>query len=92
MTKIEATNKMIDQIDLKVLEKTLNQNGKSLKQVSQQTVNLEELPDPVMHKRLSFYKSGLRILACVVGIFGTVPIAFILLALAEGVGIVEEMV
>lgn len=51
-----------------------------------------KFPDPILHKQLSFFKSGLRILACVIGVLGLFKLAFFLLVAAEVFGIVEEMV
>jgi hypothetical protein len=53
---------------------------------------LEELPDPKLHQRISFIKSAIRILGCIVGIIGFYEIGFLGLLLAEGLGIYEEMV
>lgn len=44
------------------------------------------------HKSVSFIKSGIRILACGFLMFGEYFIAGLLLALAEGLGILEEIV
>jgi hypothetical protein len=50
-------------------------------------------PDPLLHKQLSFIKSGLRIMGCGMAIlFGTYLSAFGLLMAAEIVGVIEEMV
>lgn len=51
-----------------------------------------KFPDPILHKQLSFLKSGFRILACGIGAFGLYLSAFILLGIAELVGVIEEMV
>ena len=49
------------------------------------------------HKLLSFIKSGIRIVACIIGVcgglymdFDTILVAFALLGIAEFLGIVEE--
>lgn len=49
-------------------------------------------PDAAKHKLLSFIKSGIRIVACFLGVLGFYEIGFFLLAGAEIVGIVEELV
>jgi len=49
-------------------------------------------PDPKLHQRISFAKSGVRIIACILGILGMPILAFGGLALAEVVGIWEELV
>jgi len=53
---------------------------------------LKDYPDAVKHKILSFIKSGIRILACTLGAVGHFQIAFLGLAVAELVGIIEELV
>jgi len=49
-------------------------------------------PDAVMHKNISFVKSGFRILAGVALCFGDFLVAGVLLIVAEVLGIVEELV
>lgn len=51
-----------------------------------------EHPDARMHQIVSFIKSGIRIAACVAGAYGFFEYGFIGLAVAEIVGIVEELV
>ena len=48
-------------------------------------------PDPLMHQRLSFVKSAIRIIGCAFIPFN-LPIAAGVLILSELVGIVEELV
>lgn len=91
MTKIQATNKLVDQIDLKDIQKALVQKGKFLKQ-QKNKIQIQDLPDPILHKYLSFVKSGLRIVGCGVGIAGLFVAGFVFLLVAEIVGIMEEMV
>ena len=55
-------------------------------------VDLEKLPNPKLHQIISFIKSGIRIAACVVAVFGYLEAGFTGLLLAELVGIYEEMV
>jgi hypothetical protein len=50
------------------------------------------LPDPDRHRKISFAKSGLRILAGIALLYGNFITTGILLILAEILGIVEEIV
>lgn len=52
----------------------------------------QKLPDARKHQIISFIKSGVRIMACIVGAWGNFPTGFILLAVAEIIGIFEELV
>lgn len=49
-------------------------------------------PDPKKHRDLSFIKSGIRIAACLGGVFGSLTILAVGLMAAEVVGIYEELV
>lgn len=49
-------------------------------------------PDPIWHQRISFAKSGLRIVAGIALIAGYMVDAGLFLIIAELLGIVEEMV
>ena len=49
-------------------------------------------PDAKKHQIVSFIKSGIRILACFIGSFASIEYGFFLLAAAEVVGVVEELV
>tara|TARA_R110000823_G_scaffold45473_1_gene117234 strand:- start:177 stop:392 length:216 start_codon:yes stop_codon:yes gene_type:complete len=53
--------------------------------------NLEQMPDQKWHRRISFIKSGIRIIG-----YGFIPFnlitATILLVVSEVVGIIEELV
>lgn len=51
-----------------------------------------KIPDPKKHKYISFAKSGIRIIGALVLISGDLLMAGVCLALAEVLGIVEEMV
>ena len=55
-------------------------------------VDLEKLPNPKLHQIVSFIKSGIRVAACVIGVWGWYEMGFIELLLAELVGVYEEMV
>ena len=54
-------------------------------------VNGQKLPDPKLHQRISFLKSGIRIIGYVLLPFNLV-VASIVLVLSEVIGIVEELV
>jgi len=81
---------------LKVIERELY--DRDLRYNSHKEVNLENLPntteypDAKLHQIVSFIKSGIRILACIAGVFGLFGWAFAGLAIAEIVGIIEELV
>jgi hypothetical protein len=49
-------------------------------------------PDPKLHQNISFLKSGFRLGACVALAFYEFQLAAILLAVAELLGIGEELV
>jgi hypothetical protein len=49
-------------------------------------------PDPKLHQQISFIKSTFRIAACLAGVSGYLVFAFAGLALAEVIGIYEELV
>jgi|TARA_R100000479_G_C6277458_1_gene161766 hypothetical protein len=51
-----------------------------------------EHPDARLHQITSFIKSGIRIAACIAGAAGFIWWGFIGLAIAEVVGIIEELV
>ena len=51
----------------------------------------QELPDARLHQRVSFAKSGIRILGYVALCY-SLDIAVGLLILSEGIGIIEELV
>jgi hypothetical protein len=53
---------------------------------------LKDMPNQRLHKIVSFIKSGLRGAACLLGAFTSVEMGFIVLGIAEIVGVIEEMV
>ena len=53
---------------------------------------LEDYPDARKHQIVSFIKSGMRIVACIVGSLGYWEWGFFGLGIAEVVGILEELV
>ena len=55
-------------------------------------LKLDQLPDPKKHQYVSFVKSGVRIIACLLGFAGMYQIGFLGLFLAELIGIYEELV
>ena len=56
------------------------------------TTQLVEHPDAKKHKAISLVKSVLRIVACVALAYYEIQLAAILLAIAELLGIAEELV
>ena len=52
----------------------------------------QKIPDPKLHQIISFYKSGIRLVACFIGILGFYELGFFGLFTAEIVGIYEELV
>jgi hypothetical protein len=58
----------------------------------QSVQKLKEIPNPKLHQTISFIKSGIRIVACLAGIWGFYEIGFLGLLIAEIVGIKEELV
>lgn len=61
-------------------------------QMNEKPEYLKEMPDQRLHKIVSFIKSGVRITACLIGVTTSIQIGFIMLGIAELVGIIEEMV
>ena len=53
---------------------------------------LKDMPNQKAHKIVSFIKSTLRMAACMLGVFTSVEMGFIVLGIAEVVGVIEEMV
>lgn len=82
-------------------KKTIAEVEQELYEVRQrQTINkikdtptkLDQLPDPKKHQYVSFAKSGVRIVACLLGFAGMYQVGFLGLFLAELIGIYEELV
>jgi hypothetical protein len=73
--------------DQEVIEKDLFEVNQ--RQTMNQPINY---PDAKKHQVISFIKSGIRIAACLVGIWGFYEIGFLGLLIAEIVGIKEELV
>jgi hypothetical protein len=82
-------------------KKTIGEVEQELYEVRQrQTINkikdtptkLDQLPDPKKHQYVSFVKSGVRIVACLLGFAGMYQVGFLGLFLAELIGIYEELV
>jgi hypothetical protein len=55
-------------------------------------VNTEKYPDAKKHQIISFIKSGIRIVATIIGVAGFYELGFFGLLVAEVVGIYEELV
>ena len=75
-------------------KKTIGEVEQELYEVRQrQTLNkIKDIPDPKNHQYVSFVKSGVRIIACLLGFAGMYQIGFLGLFLAELIGIYEELV
>ena len=75
-------------------KKTIGEIEQELYEVRQrQTINkLKDIPDPKKHQYVSFVKSGVRIVACLLGFAGMYQVGFLGLFLAELIGIYEELV
>ena len=75
-------------------KKTIAEIEQELYEIRQrQTINkLKEIPDPKKHQYVSFVKSGVRIIACLLGFAGMYQVGFLGLFLAELIGIYEELV
>jgi hypothetical protein len=58
----------------------------------QSVQKLKDIPNPKLHQQVSFVKSGVRIIACILGFAGMYEIGFLGLFLAELIGIYEELV
>lgn len=58
----------------------------------QSVQKLKDIPNPKSHQIVSFIKSGIRIVACFLGILGFYETGFFGLLAAEIVGIYEELV
>lgn len=56
------------------------------------SINISDYPDAKKHQIVSFIKSGIRIVACIVGSLGYWEWGFFGLGIAEVVGILEELV
>lgn len=52
---------------------------------------VKKIPDPKLHQKISFIKSGIRILGYI-SLCYSLDIAVGLLILSEGIGIIEELV
>jgi hypothetical protein len=76
-------------------KKALNEEiEKELFDVSQRqsAQKLKDIPNPKLHQQVSFVKSGVRIVACILGFAGMYQVGFLGLLLAELIGVYEEMV
>ena len=66
--------------------------GWTYKDTSIKLPKVVKYPDPRKHQIISFIKSGLRIVACIIGSLGYWEWGFFGLGIAEVVGVVEELV
>jgi len=53
--------------------------------------NMEFMPDQKLHRTISFIKSAIRILGCL-ALIGNITLGAVLIAIAEVVGVIEEIV
>ena len=56
------------------------------------SVNTDKYPDARKHQIVSFIKSAIRIVACIIGSLGYWEWGFFGLGIAEVVGVIEELV
>ncbi len=66
-------------------------NAKRSKNIPPRIKNVDQMPDQKWHRRISFIKSGIRIVGYLV-IPINIPAAVALLVVSETVGIIEELV
>jgi len=66
-------------------------NAKRNKNIPPRIKNVDQMPDQKWHRRISFIKSGIRIVGYLV-IPINIPAAVALLVVSEAVGIIEELV
>ena len=64
----------------------------TISKIKDTPTKLDQLPDPKKHQHVSFIKSGVRIVACLLGFAGMYQVGFLGLFLAELIGIYEELV
>ena len=81
--------KTIAEIEQELYEVRQRQTISKIKDIP---TKLDQLPDPKKHQYVSFVKSGVRIVACILGFAGMYQIGFLGLFLAELIGIYEELV
>ena len=83
--KKKALNKIIEK---ELFDVSQRQPIQKLKDIP----NPMKHPDPKKHQQISFVKSGVRIVACLLGFVGMYEIGFLGLFLAELIGVYEELV
>ena len=81
--------KTIGEVEQELYEVRQRQTISKIKDIP---TKLDQLPDPKKHQYVSFVKSGVRIVACILGFAGMYQIGFLGLFLAELIGIYEELV
>ena len=81
--------KTIGEVEQELYEVRQRQTISKIKDIP---TKLDQLPDPKKHQYVSFVKSGVRIVACLLGFAGMYQVGFLGLFLAELIGIYEELV
>ena len=81
--------KTIGEVEQELYEVRQRQTISKIKDIP---TKLDQLPDPKKHQYVSFVKSGVRIVACILGFAGMYQIGFLGLFLVELIGIYEELV
>ena len=66
-------------------------NSKRSKNLSPRIKNVDQMPDQKWHRRISFIKSGIRIMGYAFIPFNLIA-ATVILVVSEVVGIIEELV
>lgn len=86
-----SRKKTIAEVEQELYEVRQRQTLNKVKNTPSPT-KLDQLPDPKKHQYVSFVKSGVRIVACLLGFAGMYQVGFLGLFLAELIGIYEELV
>jgi hypothetical protein len=71
--------------------KNRKQHKMNVGKESHKEIDFNKLPDPKLHQRVSFFKSGIRIAGYITLPFN-LAIGAIILVLSELIGIIEELV
>jgi hypothetical protein len=78
-------------IDKSIINWELHQKVNNKKSKINKEINFEKFPNPKLHQRVSFLKSGIRILGYITLPFN-LALAAVILVLSELIGILEELV
>lgn len=78
-------------IDKSIINWELHQKANNKKSKINKEINFEKFPNPKLHQRVSFLKSGIRILGYITLPFN-LALAAVILVLSELIGILEELV